>query len=154
MLQHRRAFVDPKPPTFPVVFRFAEHDGLTFERPRVFHFAQIEIGVTGNMGCFLRPQIPTFALMHEGGGIERKRIKRRDDLSFFDPLPTQRIAVCAFQREHPVLEHIQLVESLGMGGGKVDVPLAVNVMQFRRPDQLTHRAGIRFTPDHHFFCAT
>ena len=92
--------------------------------------------------------------MYEGSGIEGKGIKRRDDLSFFDPLSTKWIAIGALQREHPVLEHIQLIESFSVRGGKVDVPLAVDVMQLRCPDQLAHRADVRFTPDHHFFCAT
>jgi hypothetical protein len=50
-----------------------------------------------------------------------------------------------------VLEHPERIERLGVRGGKIDVPLAVNVMQFRRPNQLAHWAGVGFTPDHHLF---
>ncbi|MNV91130.1 hypothetical protein D3C71_1855890 [compost metagenome] len=45
VLQHRRAFVDPESAALPVILGFAEQDGRTRQRPRVFHLAEIEIGV-------------------------------------------------------------------------------------------------------------
>ncbi|OMP13373.1 hypothetical protein COLO4_01807, partial [Corchorus olitorius] len=54
--QHRRTFVDPETAALPVIFRFAEHHRIAFERPWVFHFAQIKVRVTGDIRGFLAPR--------------------------------------------------------------------------------------------------
>ena len=92
--------------------------------------------------------------MNKGGGVQREGVELRFYLTFFRPRTGERIAVGTLQRKHPVLEHPKFVERLGVRRGKVDVPLAVNVVQFRRPDQLAHRAGLGFAPDHNFFSFT
>ncbi len=124
-----------------------EHYRLAFNRPWIFQFGEIDIGVSGDIGGFLRPQIPLFSLMVKGGGIKREGIKLCFNLSFLCPLTGQRIGVCTFERKHTVLEHPQLVERLCVGGGKIDVPLACQMMDLRCPDQLAHGAVFWFAPD-------
>ena len=89
--------------------------------------------------------------MNKGGGIQREGVKRGFDLPFFHPRTGERIAICAFNGKHAMLEHPELIERLGMRGGKIDVPTAVDMMQFRCPDQLAHRAGVGLAPDNHLF---
>ena len=85
--------------------------------------------------------------MVKGGGIERKGIKLRFNLTFLRPLSGQRIGVGTFERKHAMLEHPQLVERLCVGGGKIDVPLACQMMDFGRPDELAHGAAFWLAPD-------
>ena len=100
------------------------------------------------MRGFLRPQIPAFPLMGKSGGIEGEGIERRDHLAFFLPAAGQRIAVSALENEHAMLEHPQRIQIVGMGGGKIDIPLTVYFMQLRRPNQLAHRPALRRAPNH------
>ena len=87
--------------------------------------------------------------MHKGGGVQGEGVERGFDLAFFYPPAGERIVVGTFNGKHAVLEHPERVERLGVRRGKIDVPLSVNVVQFRRPNQLAHWSGVGFTPDHH-----
>ena len=87
--------------------------------------------------------------MNKGGRIQRKGIERGLDLPFLNPGAGERVAVGTLQRKHPVLEHPEFIQRLGVRSGEIDVPLAVNPVQLRCPDQLTHRAGVGLAPDHH-----
>ena len=66
--------------------------------------------------------------MDKGGGIEGEGIERRDHLAFFLPAAGQRIVVGALDHEHTMLEHAQRIQIVGMGGGKIDIPLTVYLM--------------------------
>ena len=87
--------------------------------------------------------------MAESGGIEGEGIERGDNLPFFLPAAAERIAVGTLKGEHPVLEHPLGVEVMGRGGGEIDIPLAVDVVELRCPDQLAHRTALRLAPDGH-----
>ena len=85
--------------------------------------------------------------MAKSRGIQREGITWCFDLTFFFPDAAEWVGICTLQDKHTVLEHSQFVERLGMRGGEIDVPLAVDVVNLWRPDKLAHRAAFRFTPD-------
>ncbi|CNU30128.1 Uncharacterised protein [Salmonella enterica subsp. enterica serovar Bovismorbificans] len=85
--------------------------------------------------------------MIKSGGIEGEGIKRCFNLTFLRPLAGEWVGIGALQGKHAMLEHSQLIKRLSMGSGKIDVPLAVDAVHFRCPDELAHRAAFRFTPD-------
>ncbi|MNE35442.1 hypothetical protein D3C80_1292020 [compost metagenome] len=94
----------------------------------------------------LRPEIIVLSLMLKVSGIEREAVDRGCNAPFLYPFSLQWIGGATLQCEHPMLE--QAVGNLrAMGRRKVDIPLTVDNVQLRCPDQVAHRPRRGFTPD-------
>ncbi|MNZ86027.1 hypothetical protein D3C78_1048370 [compost metagenome] len=118
MGDHRRSFIDREPDGFPREFRLAEHHRPALQRPGIFHFGQIQVGVAVDRRILLRPEIIVFATMFEVGGVEGETVDMGINSAFFLPLSGQRVGSAAFQSKHSVLE--QAIGNLrAMGCGEV-----------------------------------
>ena len=102
MEQEGRAFVDEEVDALPVIFRLGEHDGLAFQRPRVGHLGDVQIGVAFDGRIFLGPDQVLHAVDHLGGGVERERVDRGDDLTLFYPVVGGGVVIGVLQHEHAV----------------------------------------------------
>src|SRR5688572_1257871 len=90
----------------------------------------------------LRPaKIPNPAV-NERGGIEGEGFPAGIKLAAFDPGSFERIGGCVFQNVDADIPNF-----LGLARGEVDIPLAIDVMNFRGPDVSAHWTGRVFTPD-------
>jgi hypothetical protein len=85
--------------------------------------------------------------MLECGGIERERLELGLDLALLDPRALQWIGAA-------VLQHIEAngPNVVAPSRSEVDVPLAVDSVDLRRPDVRGHLTGIVLFPDHVFGC--
>jgi hypothetical protein len=84
--------------------------------------------------------------VRERGGVQAESVDAGIDLAHEFPLAFQRVGIPVADRVHTVLE--QLVLDLAAGrGGEVDIPGALVVMQFRRPDQFAAGTRIGLVPD-------
>src|SRR6185369_5790773 len=93
-------------------------------------------------GIALRPEEIALGAVDESGGVEREGFPLRLQLAAFDPFALEWIGRGIFEDVDA-----DVPDLLGGAGGEVDVPLAVDEMDFRRPDVRAHRAGGVLPPD-------
>ncbi len=80
--------------------------------------------------------------MLEGGGVEAEGIPAELDGTALDPVVGQGIGAGAFEdvgADGPLV--------LGGAGGEIDIPLAVDEVDFRSPDVGSHGTAVVFAPD-------
>ena len=103
----------------------------------------VQAGV--HAGVALGPQQVARALVLEGGGIQGEGVGMRVHADRRSPHGAGRIGVVGGNHIDPHPEDVAAV-----AGGEVDVPLAVEVVQFGSPDVAAHGAGGGPCPDHRF----
>ena len=93
----------------------------------------------------LRPEQVALAAVLEGGGVEREGFPARLQLAALDPLALEGIG-------GGILEDVDadVPDLLGLAGGEVDEPFAIDVIDLGRPDVRAHDAGGVLAPDDFF----
>ena len=145
--QEGRAFVDEEVDALPVVFRLGEHDRIAFQRPRVGHLGDIQIGIAFDRRVLLSPHEVLHAVDHLGSGVEREGVDRSDDLALLHPVVGSGVVIGVLQHEHAMRRQSGGLE-IRCGACEVDIPSAVDAVQFRSPDVDARRAGFMLAPHH------
>ena len=147
--QEGRTFVDEEVDAFPVIFRLGEHDRLAFQRPRIGHLGDVQVGIAFDRGIFLSPHQVLHAVDHLGGGVEREGVDRSDDLALLHPVVGGGVVIGVLQHKHTMRRQSGSLE-IRCGACEVDVPSAVDAVQFRRPNIDARGAGFMLAPHHRF----
>ena len=143
-LEHGGSFVDRIAHFFPGEFRLRQEHLRADDRGGAVHFCNIEVGVVRAFATLLCPDKITRAAMREGRGVEGKRLPVGFELAAFRPVAGERVGRGIFEDIHADGPDLAFFRA---AGGEVDVPFAVDEVDFRRPDVRTHRAGGMLAPD-------
>src|SRR5690606_35903107 len=93
-------------------------------------------GISRNLRVFLGPEVVQLISMAEGGRIETETVQWCLYSTGLTPWALARIIGLGRNTVHAVLK--EPIDNLPRwGGGKIDEPLFVMVMQFGSPDQFT-----------------
>ena len=144
--EHRWRLGHLEPADLPVERRHGQAHGLARQRQRGLERRQIEVGVGLDPRLALRPAEIGDAAMLEDRRIEVEAVERRLELAEHLPVAGHRIEAVAHDRIGADAEHV-LAAAAG-AGCEIHDPLALEEVQFGRPEEAGHRAGGFVAPQH------
>ena len=147
MEQEGRTFVDEEVDALPVVFRLGEHHRFAFQRPRIGHLGDIQVGIALDRRILLSPYQILHAIDHFGGGIKGEGVDRSGDLPLLDPVVGSGVVIGVLQHEHTMRRQSRGLE-IRCRTSEIDIPCTIDAMQFRRPDVDAGRTGFMLAPYH------